>query len=91
MNTSRHAAIEDGMGAKLTMNGDTYDVPKSSPKVPFFAKNVLPEYALRIFGNLVMSQRRGTVPCFFDAGSSQNCQNSMKTAFSSTKRIGNLT
>ena len=71
MNTSRHATIEDGMGVKLTMNGDMCDVPKSSPKAPLFAKNVLPEYALGLFGSLVMSQRRGTVPCFFGAGSSR--------------------
>ena len=64
MKTSTLSAIEDGMGAKLAMNGDTCDVLKSSPKVLFFAKNVWREYALGMFANLVTSRGRGTVPCF---------------------------
>ena len=64
MKTSRLSSIKDGMGDKLTTNGNTCDVLKSSPKVLFSAKNVLPEYALRMFANLVTSQERGTVPCF---------------------------
>ena len=48
----------------MAMNGVTCNVPKSSPKVLFFAKNVLQEYTLEMFANLVTSQGRGTVPCF---------------------------
>ena len=51
-------------GARLAMNGNMCDAPKSSPKVLFFAKNVLQEYAVGMFANLVTSRERGTVPCF---------------------------
>ena len=52
---SRCAAIEDNVGAKLTINCDMCNVPKSSPEVLFFMKSVLQEYALGMFANLVMS------------------------------------
>ena len=62
--TSKLISIEDGMGAKLTTNGDTCDVLKSSPKVLFFVKNVLQGYAVGMFANLVTSRGHGIVPCF---------------------------
>ena len=49
------------------MNGEMCDVWKSSPKVLFFVKNVLQEYALIIFANLVMS-RAWHCPLFFAVG-----------------------
>ena len=39
--TLRLTAIENDMGAKLTMNGDTCNVPKSSHQGPCLRKNVL--------------------------------------------------
>ena len=62
--TMRRTAIEDKVGAKLPTNGDTCDVLKFFPEALFFAKNVLQEYALGIFANLVTSQGHGIVPCF---------------------------
>ena len=49
-----------------TMNSDTCNVPKSSPKFLFFAKNVLPECThSEYFTNLVMSRGGAIVPCFW--------------------------
>ena len=73
MKTSRLTAIEDGMGAKPATNGNTCDIPKSSPKFLFFTKNVLREYALGMFANLVTSRGCGTVPCFSAQVAVGNC------------------
>ena len=64
MKTSRLSGIEDNMGAKLTTNGDTCDVLKSSPEIFSFEKNVSQEYALGMLANPVTSRGCGTVTCF---------------------------
>ena len=50
------------------MNGEMCNITKFSPKVLTLREDVLQEYALRMFANLVMSQGRGIIP-FLVAGS----------------------
>ena len=81
MKTSRLKTIEEIMRAKPVTNGDMRDVPKSQG--PFLREKCIARICT---GNDVM--RAWHCPLFFGAGSSRK---SSKMAFSSTKRIGNLT
>ena len=68
VNTLRHATIEDRMGAKLTVNGDTCNVSKSSP---FLCEKCIARVRTGSVCTLCDVTRAWHCPLFFGAGSSR--------------------
>ena len=84
-------AIKYNVGGKLRTSDDTCNVPKSSPKVLSFMKNVWQECTLGMFANLGHHEA-WYWPLFLLLGRTRKLvENSVKSTFSPTKRLGILT